>query len=653
MTDLQSFYHSSVQPKGGDIVVATLGNSGSTFAVATAKRMVSVYVLGQSEPTLTFKDFNSDATSILFSYDESLLALGTMGGSVHVYDLKAKSCYWRFSAHKSYITAMAFTQSGMFLATGSIDGSIHIWDTSKRGKLQDIASCNSQPIVPPTGIKGSARLTSVVNDPAITALTFPSSGAFLFIGDAAGRIFIWNTVSLAFIQELMATSRSGNSSEDLSLTNPHISQNSNQLLQITKVSIKHITAHDEHKIIAVCDGEKVTYWDVGAFSEITRENRAGGCDWSYFMNNSDVSLVFHPHGMLCVDYEAEQEHVLSSVPVNLDNLFSVAIRRSSRLPQVVMLLLEQSTTPSVSIWVINLKYVEPFKTLYAHLMGDKATEGSKPMKKSSDTASTASIQQPKPAEKRQKPPQSTSVVPAPNLNGRNRPHEKDDKRPAEPKRTSASATPESDTIAQPTVYSVFDYNKIQRKPGDTDEMLSVLLGNTEIIESMEHKSIIVGVFSDLWHEGNIKVAIETLLQEKDMRVVCDVLKKIDARNGISISDILPVLIHFSASIEHAIASKDPSITAIYNATDSMSLSVNYAKIFSQVVFSTIQAYSRTSANANDVALEDRYDNCIKFFESMCIIKGLCEDASVQSTSSKIKASAKASATTLRDLRFTK
>lgn len=89
----------------------------------------------------------------------------------------------------------------------------------------------------------------------------------------------------------MATSRSGNSSEDLSLTNPHISQNSNQLLQITKVSIKHITAHDEHKIMPSAT-EKVTYWDVGAFSEITKENRAGGCDWSYFMNNSDVSLVF-------------------------------------------------------------------------------------------------------------------------------------------------------------------------------------------------------------------------------------------------------------------------------------------------------------------------------------------------------------------------
>ncbi|EFO62089.1 Hypothetical protein GLP15_1925 [Giardia lamblia P15] len=651
MTDLQSFYHSSVQPKGGDIVVATLGNSGSTFAVATAKRVVSVYTLGQSEPTITFKDFNSDATSILFSYDESLLALGTMGGSVHIYDLRTKSCYWKFSAHKSYITAMAFTHSGMFLATGSIDGSIHIWDTSKRGKLQDIASCNSQPIVPPTGIKGSARLTSVVTDPAITALTFPSSGAFLFIGDAAGRIFIWNTVSLAFIQELMAISRSGN--EDLSLTNSHINQNGNQLLQVTKVSIKHITAHDEHKIIAVCDGEKVTYWDVGSFSEITRENRAGGCDWSYFMNNSDVSLVFHSHGMLCVDYEAEQEHVLSSVPVNLDNLFSVAIRRSSRLPQVVMLLLEQSVAPSVSIWVINLKHVEPFKTLYAPLMIDKATEGSKLMKKSSDTTSTASIQQPKPAEKRQKPPQSISATPASSFNGRNRPHEKDDKRSAEPKRASSSTIPELDIVTQPTIYSVFDPNKIQRKPGDTDEMLSVLLGNAEIIGSMEHKSIIVEVFSDLWQEGNIKAAIETLLQEKDMRVVCDVLKKIDARNGISISDILPVLIHFSASIEHAITSKDPSITAIYNATDSMSLSVNYAKIFSQVVFSTIQAYSRTSANANDVALEDRYDNCIKFFESMCTIKGLCEDASVQSTSSKIKASAKASAATLRDLRFTK
>lgn len=637
MTDLQSFYHSSTQPKGGPIVVATMGNSGSTFAVATAKRVVSVYVLGQSEPTVVFKDFNSDATSILFNYDESLLALGTMGGSVYVYDLRTKSCYWKFSAHKSYVTAMAFTHSGMFLATGSVDGSVHIWDTSKREKLQDITSCNSQPINPPNGTKNSAKLTSVVNDPAITALTFPSSGAFLFIGDAAGRIFVWNTVSLAFVQELMAMNRSGG--DDLTLTNSHINQASNQLLQVTKVSIRHITAHDEHKIIAACDGEKVTYWDVGSFSEIARESRAGGCDWSYFMNDSDVSLVFHPHGMICVDYEAEQERVLSSVPVNLDNLFSVAIRRRSRFPQVVMLLLEQSATPSVSVWVINLKHVEPFKTSYSLSMIDKDKEGSRPMKRSSDTASTASIQQPKPLEKPKAPASSNTVASSANSNVKSRTYDRDDK-------------PDPGTMAPP-VYSIFDPSKIQRQPGDTDEMLSVLLGNTEIIDAMERKIIIVGVFSDLWHDGNIKAAIETLLQEKDMRVVCDVLKKIDARNGISISDILPVLVHFSASIKHTITSKDPSITDIHNATDSMSLSVTYAKIFSQVVFSTIQAYGRANSNANDVALEDRYDNCLKFFESMCTIKELCEDASVRSTISKIKASAKTSAAALRDLRFTK
>lgn len=653
MTDLQSFYHSSIQPKGGNIVVATMGNSGSTFAVATEKRLVSVYTLGQSEPVVTFKDFNSDATSIIFSYDESLLALGTMGGSVYVYNLKSKSSYWKFSAHKSYVTAMAFTHSGMFLATGSVDGSIHIWDSSKKEKLQDIASCNSQPITPPNGVKSSTKLTSVVNDPAITALAFPSSGAFLFIGDAAGRIFIWNTVSLAFIQEFIATNRSGG--EDLSLSNSHANPNRSQLLQVTKASIRHIVAHDEHKIIAVCDGEKVTYWDVGSFYEIARENRAGGCEWSYFMNNSDVSLVFHPHGMICVDYEAEQERVLSSVSVNLDNLFSIAIRRSSRFPQVVMLLLEQSATPGVSIWVINLKYVEPFKTLYAPLMDGKDKDWGKPMKKSTEAASTASIPQLKYMEQPKKTTQSTPAGPLPGNthNSKARPCDADENQPGLRNGPSKGNKSDSDATAASVVYSVFDPDKIKRKPADTDEMLAVLLGNTEILESTEHKAIIVGVFSDLWHEGNIKAAIETLLQENDMRVICDVLKKVDARNGVSIGDTLPVLSHFSASIEHVIISKDPSTTAIYNATDSMSLSVNYAKIFSKVVSSTIQAYSQANANANDVALEDRYHNCIKFFESMCTIRELCEDASTRSTISKIKASAKASAAALRDLQFTK
>lgn len=645
MADLQSFYHSSIQPKSGKVVAATMGNSGSTFAVATEKRLVSVYALGQSEPVVTFKDFNSDVTFIIFSYDESLLALGTMGGSVYVYDLKSKSSYWKFSAHKSYVTAMAFTHSGMFLATGSVDGSVHIWDTSKKEKLQDIASCNSQPIVPPNGVKSSAKLTSVVNDPAITALAFPSSGAFLFIGDAAGRVFIWNTVSLAFIQEFMAASRS--TGDDLVLTNSHTNLNHSQLLQATKISIRHIVAHDEHKIIAVCDGEKVTYWDVGSFYEIAREYKAGGCECSYFMNNFDISLVFYSHGMVCVDYETEQERLLSSVSVNLDNLFSIAIRKSSRFPQVVMLLQEQSTTPSVSIWVINLKYVEPFKTLYAPLMDSKDKDGGRAMKKSADTASTASIHQQKHMEQ---PKRTVQSIVTTQLSGSS----SSTNVPLDNKNESSKSTKsDSDTIGTSTVYSIFDPAKIKRKPTDTDEMLAVLLGNTEILESIEHKSIIVGVFGDLWHEGNIKAAIETLLQENDARVMCDVLKKIDVRSGVSIGDTLSVFAHFSTAIKHVIISKDPSITTICNATDSMSLAVNFAKIFAKVVFGTIQAYNQANVNTNDVALEDRYHNCVKFFESMCKIRELCEDASVQSTVSKIKASAKASAAALRDLQFIK
>lgn len=70
---------------------------------------------------------SENQTSIAFSPDGKLLALGTENGSIKYVDVDRKILLKSIKTHKSSITDVAFSPNGLLLAAASEDGSISIW----------------------------------------------------------------------------------------------------------------------------------------------------------------------------------------------------------------------------------------------------------------------------------------------------------------------------------------------------------------------------------------------------------------------------------------------------------------------------------------------------------------------------------------------
>jgi WD40 repeat protein len=67
------------------------------------------------------------ATSIAFSPDGEMLAIGTHSGQVLLYEFSAQKFVQVFQGHTDHVSSVAFSPDGKWLASGSRDKTIRLW----------------------------------------------------------------------------------------------------------------------------------------------------------------------------------------------------------------------------------------------------------------------------------------------------------------------------------------------------------------------------------------------------------------------------------------------------------------------------------------------------------------------------------------------
>lgn len=81
---------------------------------------------GIMHQTLAF-DEEKLLTSLAFSPDGSLVAVGQEDGQIYLVDLESMEVIMALTGHRDRVTGLVFSADGLYLASGSLDGTVRIW----------------------------------------------------------------------------------------------------------------------------------------------------------------------------------------------------------------------------------------------------------------------------------------------------------------------------------------------------------------------------------------------------------------------------------------------------------------------------------------------------------------------------------------------
>jgi WD40 repeat protein len=125
-----NFVTSSVIAKSSLKVNAIdLSPEGKYLVVGKAKGEVMLIDLNTHEQKVLFvSETKADITSVKYSHDGNVLAVGDMSGMVRILNPQNGQEQFKLPGHTAMVNKMAFSHKGSKLATASWDHSVRIWD---------------------------------------------------------------------------------------------------------------------------------------------------------------------------------------------------------------------------------------------------------------------------------------------------------------------------------------------------------------------------------------------------------------------------------------------------------------------------------------------------------------------------------------------
>lgn len=163
--------------------------SGLLLASGGDDNALHVWRLGSPAAIATSRDFKRPVTALSFGPAEGHLAAGTEGGVVKVVSLDSQKVRALFStAHSARVTALAWHPAGeRYLASGGADCRVQLLDAGANAVVNTYTLEKAQRSTTP------ARGAPPAAPPApIVCLAFSPPGSWLAVGDASGRVLVWD-----------------------------------------------------------------------------------------------------------------------------------------------------------------------------------------------------------------------------------------------------------------------------------------------------------------------------------------------------------------------------------------------------------------------------------------------------------------------------
>ena len=117
-------------------------------------------------------EFN-DISTIAFSPDHTLLALGDLDATIRLWDIATQKQIHAFTGHKVAVSSIDFSRDGAFLASASYDGTVRIWNIEKK---RQVAALDIQKLTEHTP----------------TQVIFSPNGSLVAIAVYNGQLILWD-----------------------------------------------------------------------------------------------------------------------------------------------------------------------------------------------------------------------------------------------------------------------------------------------------------------------------------------------------------------------------------------------------------------------------------------------------------------------------
>lgn len=183
------------------------------YAIASS---AGVFVYDGKDNTLkTWLDPQGWATSVQFSPDGNVLAIGLLSGEIQIWDWQADLQSAKFLGHTAKISKLLFSNNGRYLYSASYDQNITMWDMQTMRQIHTIrahaapvndisiandgrtlASCSQDGYVRLWDLSKGAMLYAFPFAGKVEAVAFSSDGEYLAAGGESGFIRQWIVKSL-------------------------------------------------------------------------------------------------------------------------------------------------------------------------------------------------------------------------------------------------------------------------------------------------------------------------------------------------------------------------------------------------------------------------------------------------------------------------
>jgi WD40 repeat protein len=150
--------------------ITTVAAQGATAAVGSEDSTVRIGTVTSSTftPSIEFKASRNPISTLAFSPDGSLLAVGDSRGKILVFNSKdGKLVTDRWSSHTARVTSIAWNSKGTHAVSGALDTSIFVWSLAKPGDWIQAANAHKEGVHGVSWIEDESKIASAGADAAV------------------------------------------------------------------------------------------------------------------------------------------------------------------------------------------------------------------------------------------------------------------------------------------------------------------------------------------------------------------------------------------------------------------------------------------------------------------------------------------------------
>ncbi|KAI9090476.1 WD40-repeat-containing domain protein [Phlyctochytrium arcticum] len=110
--------------------------SGRVMVTGGEDRKVNLWTIGKTTPILSLGGHATSIECVTLDWPEEIVVAGSSAGTIKLWDLEHAKVIRTLPGHKAAAKCVEFHPFGEFFASGSADSSIKIWDVRRKGCIQ-------------------------------------------------------------------------------------------------------------------------------------------------------------------------------------------------------------------------------------------------------------------------------------------------------------------------------------------------------------------------------------------------------------------------------------------------------------------------------------------------------------------------------------